>query len=437
MFFEFFVAFRYLRSKEKHRYISFNTYLSVFMVAVGVFTLIVVVSVMDGFQSKIKEKLPSYDYHIYIKRVGLDFVVKPIEDYRSICKILRGISFVREVEPEYRGEGIIRAKRITGAMIRGVMTKKGKVPNLLKKIKSYKGKLSLVADDEVLLGRELAIMLGVKVGDKVDIIVPRGNEIGKTPAIKTYIVKGIFKTGYYPFDEKLVIMSLSSAQKLYGVNDVVNGIGIKVDDVFKARRYAHILAMDYGIFYVIETWEDIHRNLYSALNLEKLVMIIILFLIVVASSLNITGTLVMMAMEKRKAIGILKSLGAKSYSIVMIFVITGFMIGFIGGVLGVSFGLYASLNLQDILVFIEEAVNLIGEKVLYILYMLGLSKTPIWVNWTIIPSGVYYLDEIPTKISPVFVATVFSISLFFSILASIIPGINASKLKPAKIMRYE
>ena len=204
---------------------------------------------------------------------------------------------IKDVEPEYRGEGIIRGKRITGAIIRGVYINNNVRPNLLRKISSYKGNLVLEEDNEVLLGQELAIMLGVSVGSNIDIIVPRGNDIGKPPAIKTYKVKGIFKTGYYPFDEKLVVMRLSSVQKIYNVGDVVNGIGIKVDNVFKARKYAHILAMDYGIFYVIETWEDMHRNLYSALNLEKLVMIVILFLIVVASSLNITGTLVMMAME--------------------------------------------------------------------------------------------------------------------------------------------
>jgi lipoprotein-releasing system permease protein len=437
MFFELFVAIRYLKSKDKHRYISFNTYLSVFMVAIGVFTLIVVVSVMDGFQEKIKEKLLSYDYHIYIKRVGLDFIVKPMENYKDLCKILKKIDFIKDVEPEYRGEGIIRGKRITGAIIRGVYINNNVRPNLLRKISSYKGNLVLEEDNEVLLGQELAIMLGVSVGSNIDIIVPRGNDIGKPPAIKTYKVKGIFKTGYYPFDEKLVVMRLSSVQKIYNVGDVVNGIGIKVDNVFKARKYAHILAMDYGIFYVIETWEDMHRNLYSALNLEKLVMIVILFLIVVASSLNITGTLVMMAMEKRKAIGILKSIGAKPISIVMIFIITGFLIGFIGGMLGIMSGLYTSLNLQNMLVFIEVAVNFIGEKVMYLLYLLGISKTGIWINWTIIPSGVYYLDEIPTKINPIFITMVFSLSLFFSILASIIPGISASKLKPANIMRYE
>ena len=121
----------------------------------------------------------------------------------------------------------------------------------------------------------------------------------------------------------------------------------------------------------------------------------------------------------------------------MIFIITGFLIGFIGGMLGIMSGLYTSLNLQNMLVFIEVAVNFIGEKVMYLLYLLGISKTGIWINWTIIPSGVYYLDEIPTKINPIFITMVFSLSLFFSILASIIPGISASKLKPANIMRYE
>lgn len=431
--FELFIGFRYLKSKKSQGFISFNTFLSVLIVSLGVFILILVISVMNGFQGQIKDKILDVDSHIVVSNLASEIDGVAIKDYRELSDAIRGTEHVVSVSPYLQGQGLFRFKRNVGpVMIRGIGSKENIPSDIKKFITLNRG--DFCQKKGIYIGEEMAFNYGVKVGNQMEIIVPQGRLTaveGVTPGIRKYTVLGFFKTGYYDFDTKLIMMSLTDAQDLFSVGDVAYAVGIKIDDIYKMDRMASIIQSTVGFQYITMTAEQRNHNLFYALRLEKLIMTIILFLVIISAGFTIMGTIVMVVMEKRKAIGVLKSMGTKPRSIMIIFVLEGFLIGLTGSIIGVIFGLAASLNLETIILWVEDSIN---GLMTWIYHIFNLGD---FYRITLKPTSVYYIDTIPTEIVPEFVVFIAAAAIFLATIAAIFPSWQASRQKPVETIRYE
>ncbi len=429
--FELFIGFRYLKSKKSQGFISFNTFLSIFMVFIGVFILVVVISVMNGFQSQIKDKIIDVDSHITVTK---QFESNPsgfIYDEKLTQKI-KSVNGVKSALPYFQGNGLVKiAGEIKPVILRG-FGDIGNMPEQFKKfIKSENNKFE--KSGEIFIGAEMANLHNIESGDVVELIVPRG-KIGSDsmePGIGRFKVKGFFKTGYYEYDTSLLFISLTDAQNLFGARGRVSGISIKTNDIYKINNYAQKLRDMIDFRYSVMTAEEKNGNLFYALKLEKLIMTVILFLVIVSAGFTIMGTLAMVVMEKRRTVGILKSLGATPQSIMTIFVMEGFLIGLAGSISGVICGLAFSLNLEAIITFAEKVINHTGA---FIFNFLNMGQ---FISISLVPQNVYYIEGIPTQISPEFVAFIGSFAVFLSTLSAVFPAWHASRLNPVETIRYE
>jgi len=431
--YELFIGFRYLKAKKAQGFISFNTVLSILVVFIGVFILIVVISVMNGFQAQIKDKILDVDSHITITSIYGETRGKGIDNYTPLAEKVKKVPGVLSVNPYVQGQGLLRYKsNINYVMIRGTGNREGMPPDVKKFIvrglKDYRGEAGIY------IGQEMASNLNIKEGYWIEVIVPKGRltaTTGVTPGLGKYRVLGFFKTGYYDFDTKLIIMSLAQAQRLFEVGDVVWGLGVKIRDVYRMEYMYSRIQGAIGFEYGTTTAEERNQNLFYALKLEKFIMTMILFLVIVSAGFTIMGTLVMVIMEKRKSIGILKSMGARPNSIMIIFVLEGFLIGVIGTVLGVILGLAASLNLESIIIWVENSINGVMTAI-YSFLNLG-----VFYRISLVPTNVYYIDSIPTEVKPEFVVMIAAIAVFLSTVAAIFPAWQASRMKPVETIRYE
>lgn len=436
--YELFIGFRYLKSKKSQRFISFNTVLSIVMVFLGVFTLIIVISVMNGFQSQIKDKILDVDSHVTVSSYSTRNSAAGIKNYKELSRKLAAVPGVVSAEPYLMGQGIMKSRSdITPVFIRGVGSSDG-IPADVKKFIT-EGKKEFSKEPEVFIGSEMAMNNLIDIGSYIEIIVPRGSfqiSEGMTPGMGRFKVKGYFKTGYYEYDTRMIIMSLPQSQRLYEAGDIAWGVGVKLKDIYKMDQAARSFTRLLGFTYEIKTAEERNANLFYALRLEKLIMTIILFLVIISAGFTIMGTMVMVVMEKRKAVGILKSMGARAESIMSIFVLEGFLIGVVGTVSGVVLGLAAALNLKAIIGGIEAFVNLAGKGYVFVINHVSGSSL-VWFDMSIVPSNVYYVEGIPTQISPEFVVMISVIAVFLATVSAIFPAWSASRLKPVETIRYE
>jgi lipoprotein-releasing system permease protein len=268
----------------------------------------------------------------------------------------------------------------------------------------------------MLIGRELAKNLGVFLHEKVFVVSPSGvaTPMGMVPRMKPFVVVGIFESGFFEYDSTLAYMSLKNCQEFLGMGEMVTGIEIRVDDIYKADRIAKRIEQKLGFPYWGRNWMEMNKNLFSALKLEKRVMFLILSLIVLVAAFNIISALIMIVMEKNKDIAILKTMGATRAGIMKIFIFQGLIVGAIGTFLGCIAGLAVAFNLEALSRFVE---NLFGFKIL--------------------PGDVYYLSELPSQVNYGDVGIIILGTLLISFLSTIYPSWQASRLDPAEALRYE
>ncbi len=417
MSYEFFIGLRYLRAKRKQTFISANTFISVAGIFLGVAALIIVLAVMNGFEIELRDKILGINSHIVLMEYtgGMGNHERVMEELKSVDGVVASTPFIY-------GQAMLKnSGRVTGVVLRGMSIETyGNVINLGKMRDGNIDNLSSGGNKTdlpgVVIGKELAQNLGLLLFDTVEILVPMGisTPMGIVPKIKKFSVVGIFDSGSYEYDSSLVFMSLKNCKKFLGMKDTVTGIEIKVDDIYGAGRIAKAIQNRLGYPYWARSWMEMNKNLFSALKLEKRVMFIILSLIVIVAAFNIITTLIMTVMEKSRDIAILKSMGATARSIMKIFMIEGIIIGGIGIILGCIAGITVALNLEWISRSVE---NLFGFKIL--------------------PEGVYYLNEVPSKINYGDVAVIVIAAMLICFLASIYPSWRASKLDPAEALRYE
>ncbi len=410
MSFEFFIGSRYLRTKQKQAFISLITVLSIAGVTVGVMALIVVIAVMTGFEYDLKSRILGVESHIVIMRHN-----GPFSEYRNILEHVENTDGVEAATPFINSQVILRSSlSLSGAVLRGIDPDSADrvIKNLDKaSLKNLKGtdqrKSTSIAMPGIILGKELAKNLGVMQGDPVHLISPRGmiSPIGHIPTMKRFKVAGLFESGMYEYDRSLAYIHIKDAQKILRMGDSVNGIEVRVNDIYNARNIAVRIVKELGFQYWARDWMQMNQNLFSALKLEKTVMFIILALIVLVAAFNIASTLIMMVMEKTKDIAILKAMGATDKSIRKIFVFKGVVIGSIGTIFGVCLG-FILCTVLKYYQFIE------------------------------LPGDVYYITTLPVKLELLDVVMIASAAMAISFLATIYPARQASKLDPVEAIRY-
>ncbi len=372
--------------------------------------LIVVLSVMNGFEEDIKTKILGTQSHIVISTYQ-----GGIPDSDRLEKKVLEDPDVLGAAPFILSEGLLSGSGgISGVVIRGIDPASASKVIRLREIITQGG-FSGMNSTGVLVGSQLASRAGLTVGDAVTLISPAGpiTPLGMIPKSMPFIVRGVFSTGMYEYDNSMVYISLEAAKSLF-MKDEPSGIEIKVKDIYQASAIAERIMEGIGPGYWAKTWEDMNRSLFSALKLEKTVMFIILLFIILVASFSIISTLVMLVMEKRKDIAILKSMGATTAQVLRIFMALGMVIGLSGTLLGVALGLLLTWNLNPVIHFIELLFKI-----------------------KVMPIDVYYITGVPTRVDYALVSVIAFMSVILSFLAAIYPARQAARQDPVEVMRYE
>ena len=422
--YELFIARRYLKSRSKTGFINLITYISVLGVAIGVAALIIVLSVMNGFESEVRSRIIGFDTHIRLRT----YHDQGIDDYKEIIKSIHDIPHIIGMSPYILDKGMIRAgDRSDGVIIRGADQRTvDDVSDLHKNIIYGKLELEKVEMGEgerplpgIVVGRFLADRLMIDIGDKVALISPTGvHSMFQMPPVKQFVVTGFFESGMYEYDNAYVYISLESAQELFRMGKRVSGIEIRLDDLYKASQVVEGIDKRLGFPYYALTWFDMRKNLFSWMQLEKWAMFIILCLIILVAAFNIISTLIMVVMEKTKEIGILKSMGATARSIMRIFLYEGIVVGIVGTFFGLVIGF--------VLCFWQEY----GDKII-----LPLINKPL--PTIKLPGDVYFISILPIKMQISDFIFIGIAAILICLLASFYPARKASKLDPVDAIRYE
>ena len=425
MSFELFISLRYLRAKRKQVFVSIITFLSIAGIFLGVAALIIVLAVMNGFENDLRNKILGINSHIVLMKYS-----GTMNDHQKVMNEIADVDGVVASTPFIYSQAMLKnGGHTSGVILRGMSVDNAfKVINLGKMqegnihylSEKHRSTLNLSKDTSMLpgivVGKELAKNMGLFLFETVNIISPMGvsTPMGMVPKMKTFVVVGVFDSGFYEYDSTLAYISLKDCQEFLNLGEQVTGLEIKVNDIYKANLIAKSIEKKLGFPFWGRHWMEMNKNLFSALKLEKRVMFIILSLIVLVAAFNIICTLIMIVMEKNKDIAILKSMGATSKSIMKIFIYQGITIGAIGTLLGCIGGLAVAFNLEKLSVFIE---NLFGFKIL--------------------PGDVYYLNQLPSQVNYSDVLIIIIGTMLICFLSTIYPSRRASKLDPSEALRYE
>jgi lipoprotein-releasing system permease protein len=411
--YELLVGLRYFRAKRRNHFISFISLISMAGIALGVAALIVVLSVMNGFQKEVRARILGVAAHVQV--LGQD---NRLADWQSVAAETLKHPRVRGAAPFVQAQGLLSlGDSVRGAIVRGILpAEEDKVADIGAHMKAGKLESLQAGEFGIILGADLARFLRVLVGDKVVLISPQGNvtPAGFMPRLKQFTVVGIFEVGMFEYDSGLALMHLEDAQALYQHGKAVSGVRLKLDDLFTAREVAQDLRPKLGPGVTITDWSRSHANYFRAVEIEKRMMSIILTLIVAVAAFNIVSTLVMLVTDKQADIAILRTLGAAPGSIIKIFMVQGTLIGVIGTVAGVVGGVVLGWNIDIVVPFIEK---LLGFKIL--------------------AKDVYYISDLPSDVHLADVTVIATVSLVLSFLATLYPSWRASRVNPAEALRYE
>jgi lipoprotein-releasing system permease protein len=411
--YELFIGLRYTRAKRRNHFISFISMISMAGIGLGVMALIVVLSVMNGFQKEIRARILGVTPHLQVMSDS-----GQISNWPQVLEIVEQHPEVRAAAPYVNGQGMVSLNEsVQGVMVRGILPDaEQRLTALGDKMK--KGKLSDLRAGEfnIVLGVDLARSLGAHVGDSVLLITPQGQitPAGMIPRLKQFHVVGIFEIGMAPYDNALALIQLEDAQKLYRMGSSVSGISGSLRNLDLAPQVAYELEDKLPKDTYATDWTRQNANYFSVVAMEKKMMFIILSLIVLVAAFNIVSTLVMAVTDKQADIAILRTLGASPKSIMQIFMVQGMLIGLIGMGLGVLGGVLLALNIGTIVPFIE---HLFGVQFL--------SKE------------FYYISELPSDLQRGDVFVVAGMSFLISLFATLYPSWRASKVQPAEALRYE
>lgn len=417
MKFEAFIALRYIKSKRRNRFISLISIISIAGVSVGVITLIVVMSVMTGFDIALRETIIGNRSHLTVynphgKILDYETVITEIE---SLCPEIIASGPVVQIEALFKNDDYT-----TGGLILGVdVQRETKVTDLAKNLTTEGGRIfgkgKLPAEKEIVLGYRLANRIGARLGSHLQIITARPTIkplLGKQLGSQIWLtVSGISHAKMSEFDEIYAFVDLSTAKMLTGENGV-DAVHVKLTNPFLADNVAQKIRKELG--YRTKTWYEDQQAFFDALRQEKLAMFIILAFIILVAAFNITSTLIMIVMEKRRDIGILRTLGSSTSSILLIFILQGLIIGIIGTIIGLILGITIAININPLAEFIAK--------------LLG---------WDLFNSTIYYFEGIPVAIIPFDIACIVISAILLTFLSTLYPAYSAAKVNPVDAIRYE
>ena len=417
MSYEFLVGLRYTRSRRRaqgrNRFISFISLVSMLGIALGVAALIVVLSVMNGFQTELRTRILGVASHVQIS--GFD---GELGNWQRVADDAAKHPQVRAAAPFVQAQGMLSFDQtVRGTLIRGVLPDaEDKVADFAKHMRFGRFEDLQPGAFGIVLGADLARALRVGPGEKVTLIAPQGlvTPAAILPRLKQFTVVGIFEVGMFEYDSSLALVHLQDAQTLYRMEDRVSGVRLKIDDLFAAPRVARELMQYVDADTLISDWTKSHANFFRAVQIEKNVMFIILLLIVAVAAFNIVSTLVMAVQDKQADIAILRTLGASPGSIMAIFVIQGALIGLIGLAIGVLGGVALAMNIDVVVPAIERAFGI-----------------------QFLAKDVYYISDLPSELQWADVITISSVSFILTLVATLYPSWRASRLNPAEALRYE
>jgi len=406
------IGLRYLRAKRRNHFISFISLISMAGIAVGVAILITVISVMNGFEKELRERILGMVSHATVSTWD-----RPFEDWPELIENARLNPEVIGAAPFVEQETLLKGRDVSGALVRGIdPALEPSVSDLDRQMIS--GSLGALADErwQVVLGLELAARLGVGPGDPVTIFAPeiRATAAGVVPQVRRFTVAGIFEAGVHEFDSSLAVVHWKDAQALFRTGQGVTGVRLEFTDLFRARSIALELAESLPGFYRVRDWTQQNANWFRAVQMEKTMMFIILSLIIVVAAFNIISTLVMLVTDKQADIAILKTMGLSPGRVMQVFVVQGMSIGVIGTLLGTVGGIVLALNVESIVAGIEQMLDT-----------------------EFLSADIYYISDLPSDLQVVDVLRFSGLALVLSLLSTIYPAWRAGRTRPAEALRYE
>ncbi|MBS94322.1 MAG: lipoprotein-releasing system transmembrane subunit LolC [Chromatiales bacterium] len=411
--FELFVALRYLRSRSRSHFVSFISLISVIGIALAVAVLIVVLSVMNGFEFEVRNRILSVVSHATI--TGMD---GRLEDWSFLQDLAESNETVLATAPFVRGQGMLRgAAGIAGIELRGILprdeTETSGAASLIRE-----GSLDALESGSyrIVIGTELATRLGAGIGDKVDLMTTLGTmtPAGMMPRTRRFEVVGIFYAGMYEYDRSLAYVHLADAARLLRLNTAITGINLAVSDPLAAADIVRTIARGYGGGVYVSDWTRQHANFFRSIELTKSIIFVILLMIVAVAAFNIVSTLVMVVREKAAEIAIMRSMGASAQSVLKVFMFQGTLIGAIGTVTGVVIGLAVAYNLGTIVIWIENLLQI-----------------------QFVAPDVYFISELPSKVEYQDVTRIGTVAFILAVAATIYPALRGAVTNPAQALRHE
>lgn len=408
-----YIGLHYTRAKRRDHFISFISLSSMLGVALGVAALITVLSVMNGFEKELRTRILGMTSHAFI--TGADGSLK---DWQSLQGLIADAPHVVDSAPFVEGQAMLsQGSRVRGTQIRGIdPSLEGNVSTIGDKI--IQGKFDALTPGSfgIILGKDLAVAMGVGTGDKITLITPHVSPTpaGIIPRLKRLEVVGIFEIGMYEYDSALAIMNIDDAAKLFRIPNKVTGLRLKLDDIYQAPRITRDLMMTLPANYRGADWTYQHANFFRALKTEKTVMFVILLLIVAVAAFNIVSTLIMMVTDKQSDIAILRTLGMTPKDIMTIFMVQGTLIGLFGTLIGIIGGVTLALNVESIIASLEHVLG-----------------------YQFLPADVYYISSLPSDLQWNDVTVIGITAFILSLLSTIYPSWRAAQIRPAEALRYD
>ena len=409
---ELFIGLRYTRAKRRNHFISFISVISILGIFLGVTALITVISVMNGFEKELRERILGFVSHATVAGP-----TGKLTDWPAVIDVAEKNPEVIGAAPYVERESMLRSRGVSGALIRGVDPAiEPRVSDVADQM-VYGALTDLKAGEfGIVLGIELSYALGAQLGDKVTVFAPqtRTTPAGVIPQVKRFTVVGIFQAGMHEYDRTLALTHIQDAARLFRLGDDVTGVRLKLNDMFRAWEVSRDLVSDLGGFYRVRDWTQQHANFFRAVKTEKTVMFVILSLIIAVAAFNIISTLVMVVTDKQADIAILRTLGTSPASVMGIFMVQGMVIGVFGTLLGVVGGVLLATNVETLVPAIERLLDR-----------------------QFLSSDVYYISNLPSDMHWSDVVRIATLSFVLTIVATIYPAWRAARTDPAMALRYE
>ncbi|MBL41575.1 MAG: lipoprotein-releasing system transmembrane subunit LolC [Rhodospirillaceae bacterium] len=408
---EFFISFRYLKSRRRENFISIVSAFSFFGITIGVAALIVVLAVQNGFRQELFSRVLGINPHVIItSNEG------SIKNYKNLSENISLIKGIKSVFPIIDSQVMVKSnKKVAGALVRGITYDDIIKVEILNK-NLILGNFNSIKLNEIIIGYRLARLLDIKLGDNVTILTSSvtSTAIGSIPRSKSYVVGGIFNIGMYEYDSTYIFLNLKNTMKLFNYDESVGFIDIRLNNPDDANVISQQINLILPNNYEMIDWKQLNSSYVNALKTEKNVMFLILTLIILVAAFNIVSGLVMLVKEKSRDIAILRTLGASKFTVMKIFFLSGTTIGIAGTSFGSIIGVLFAKNISSIQSFLEK-----------------------FTGNNLFAAEVYFLSQLPAKIILADVISVICLSLFLSILATIYPSWKASRLEPVEVLRYE